>query len=81
MVRRASIFKNGILVVLGMGRGEVSPVKIQIVFLFAMIRQRLARNLPAGDPPAIGERREEDRVDVAALLNRVQDLIDAFIEE
>ena len=35
--------------------GEVSAVEIEIVFLLAMIGQRLARNLPSRDTATISE--------------------------
>src|SRR5205823_10919331 len=47
----------------------------------AMIGQRLTRHLAPGDAATVGEGREENRVDVAALLDDVQDLIDDFVNE
>ena len=46
-----------------------------------MIGKRLAGDLPAGDPAAVGERGEVDRVDLPALLEDVEHLIDPFIDK
>ena len=61
--------------------GEVSAVKIEIVFLLAVIRQRLARYLPSGDAAPIGEYREKQRIHAATFLKDVKDFLGTFIHK
>ena len=49
--------------------------------LLAMIGQRLSRNLASCDAAAVGERGDKKRVDGRVLLELIQDLVDAFIDE
>ncbi len=81
MIGSAGIFQNRVLVVLQVGRGEVSTVKIQVVFLLAVIRQRLARNLPSRDAATVSEHREEERIHAGALLQYIEDFFGTFIHE
>src|SRR3989442_8194081 len=67
--------------VLRMGRREVATAKIVVVFLLAVIGERLATQLPAGDAATVGERGEEERVDRGHLLESVQHLVGAFVHE
>ena len=46
-----------------------------------MVGQRLARDLPAGDASAVGERGQEDRIDATLLLKDVEHLLDALIDQ
>ena len=57
MVGSARVRKNRVFVEFGMRRGEVSAVKIQVVFLLAVIRQRLPRNLSSRDASTVSEDR------------------------
>jgi len=50
VIGRMSIPENRVLVVLGARDGEVSSMKLEVVFLLAVIKQRSARNLPSSDP-------------------------------
>ena len=81
MVGRAGVFENRILVVLRMRRGEVPAVKVEIVFLLAMIRQRLARNLPSRNSSSVGEHCKEQGIHASTLLKLIQHLLGAFIHE
>jgi hypothetical protein len=54
-----------------MGSREVSAVKIQIVFLLAMIGQRLARNLPSSDTSTIREYRKKQGIHRCAFLKHI----------
>ena len=56
-------------------------MKIEVVFLFAVIGQRLAGNLPPGDAPAVGEDREKKRVHARPLLKNVEYFLGAFVNE
>jgi hypothetical protein len=64
-----------------MRRRKVAAVETQIVFLFAVIRQRLSRDLPSGNAAAVREYREEQCVYGAALLENVEDLFGPLIDE
>ena len=81
VVGRARVLENRVLVVLGMRRGEVSAVKIEIVFLLAVIGQRLARNLPSGDTATVGEYRKKQRIHAGAFLKHIEDFLGAFIHK
>src|SRR5215469_9583578 len=81
MVGRARLFKNSIFVVLRMRSGEISAVKIEIVFLLAMIGQGLARNLSSSDAATVGEDREKQRVYAGTFLKHIEDLLGAFIDK
>ena len=73
--------ESGIPVILRMRRGKIPAVKIQVVFLLAVIGQRLARHLTSRDAPAIGEDSEEERIDGSALLEDVENLLDPLIQK
>src|SRR5713226_822123 len=53
MVGGLDLFQGSVRVVLGVCAGKIAAVKFSIVFLLAMIRQRLAGNLSAGNAAAI----------------------------
>ena len=55
--------------------------RVLVVLLLAVVGQRLAGDLPSGDAATVGERGEIDRVDLPALLQDVEHLLDAFIDE
>jgi len=48
-------------------------MKVEIVFLLAVIGQRLAGNLSSDDVAAMGEHGEKQRVHAGAFLKSVQD--------
>ena len=79
VVGRACVFENSIFVVLRMRSGEISAVKIKIVFLLAMIGQRLAGNLSPSDAATVGEDREKQRIHAGSFLKRIEDFLGAFI--
>src|SRR5579862_1099497 len=81
VVRGASLFENGILVVLSVGSGEISTMKIEIVLLLAMIGQWLARNLPSRDATTVGENREKQCVYAGSFLKHIQNFFGAFIDK
>jgi hypothetical protein len=62
-------------------RGEVAAVKLEIVLLLAVIGQRLAGNLPSRDAAAVCENRQEESIDGCPLLEDVEHLFRAFINE
>src|SRR5256885_14376002 len=68
-------------VVLRMGRRKVAAPKVVVVFLLAVIGERLARRLPAADAATVGKRGEEERVDPGHLLEAVQHLVGALVDE
>ena len=68
-------------VVLRMRRREVAAVIVVVVLLLAVIGQRAAARLPPADAAAVGEGREEQRIDGADLRERVEHLVGAFVEE
>jgi hypothetical protein len=49
--------------------------------LRAMIRQRLARDLPSGNTATIGENCQHEHVHSGPLLKTVEHLFDALIDE
>ncbi len=81
VVGRFCLFERRVTVKLRMRRGEIAAVKIQIVFLFSVIRQRAVRHLPAPDAAAVSECGQKDRVRGTAFLKNVQHLLGAFIHE
>jgi hypothetical protein len=55
----------------GDGESRSFRVKIQIVFLLAMIGQRLARNLPSSDTSTIREYRKKQGIHRCAFLKHI----------
>jgi len=49
--------------------------------LLAVIGQWLAGELAAGDSAAVGERRDEESIDGAVFLKRIEHFLDALIDE
>ena len=64
-----------------MRRGKISAVEIQIVFLFAVVGQRLSGNLPSRDATSIGEYSKEQGIHASALLQYIQHFLRAFIDK
>ena len=60
-----------------MRRRKIAAVETQIVFLLAVIGQRLPRNLSPRDPSPVSEYRKEKGIHTAAFLKHIQDLIEA----
>jgi hypothetical protein len=56
-------------------------MKVEIVFLLAVIGQWLAGNLSSDDVAALGEHGNKQRVHADAFLKSVQDFLGAFIHE
>ncbi len=81
MVGCASVLEDRVLVVLGMRVGKVAAVKIEIVFLLPVIGQRLPRDLPSGNPSAVGEYRKKQGVHATPFLEHIQDFLGSFIHE
>jgi hypothetical protein len=55
MVGRTSVFQNRVPVVLGMRSSKIPAMKTEIVFLLAVVGQRLTRNLSSGDTSTISK--------------------------
>src|SRR2546428_6945666 len=68
-------------VVLRMGRRKGAATKVVVVFLLAVIGERLATQLPAADAATVGKRGEEECVDPGHLLEAVQHLVGALVDE
>jgi len=81
MIGCAGLFQNGILIELRMGRGGIPAMEIQIILLFPMIRQRLIRDLTAGNAPSVSKCGEEDRIHRTSFLDDIQDLVGAFVHK
>lgn len=81
MVRSLDLFQGSVRVKLLMGAGKVAAMKFRIVFLLAMIRQRLAGNLPTGNATAIRETRDKKGVDVGISLKAIQNRLNTFINK
>jgi len=64
-----------------MRRREVASAEGVVVLLLAVVGQRLASQLAAGDAAAIGERRQKQGVDRRQLLEAVEQLVGALIHE
>ena len=65
-----------------MGAGVAAAFEgVGIVGLLAVIGQRLSRHLAAGDAAAVSEGGDEEGVDGGVLLEFVQHLFHAFIDE
>src|ERR1035441_9250723 len=72
----------GVAIILGMGARVAAALEgVGIVGLLAMIGERLSRHLAAGDAAAIGEGGDEEGVDGSVLLEFVQHLFHAFVDE
>src|SRR5204862_6140987 len=81
MVRRLLGSDRGAAVELRMRRREVAAAEGVVVLLPAVVRQRLAPQLAAGDAAAIGERGYEQGVDRRQLLEPVEHSVRAFVHE
>jgi hypothetical protein len=79
---RAEIGEHGIVVILRMDARVTSAMEgVGIVLALPMVGQRLPRDLPPCDAAPVGESCDEQRVDRAILLNHVEHLLDALIDE
>ena len=81
MVRSRNLFQGSTLVVVLVRVGKIAAVKFGIVFLLAMIRQRLAGNLPAGNAAAVSESGDKECVDPGLALKAVQNGLNAFVHK
>ncbi len=63
------------------GLREQAAVEIEIVFLRAMVGQRLIRELASRDATPVGEHCQEERVHVGPFLQNIQYFFDPFIDE
>ena len=82
----AEILDDGVPIVLRVDAGVAAAmegvgVAGGVVFLAAVIGQRLAGSLAAGDAAAVGEGGDEERIDIGVALEFIERLIDALIEE
>ena len=59
MVRGPDLFQGSVRVEVVVRARIIAAVKIGVVLLLAVIRQRLAGNLPSGDATTIRERRDK----------------------
>ncbi len=64
-----------------MRNSEVAAVKIEVVFLLAVIGQRLAGNLPSGDAAAVGEYGKKQGIHAGTFLKHIEDFLGAFIDK
>jgi hypothetical protein len=81
VIRRPGLLERRALIKFRVQRGEIAAMKIRVLFLLAMVRQRLPRHLPAADSASVGERRQEQGVHRSALLQNIQHLLGALIEK
>ena len=81
MVGGTCLFEDRVFVVMRMRRGEVAAVKIEIVFLPAVIGQRLARNLSSSNTSTVGEYRKEQGIYTGTFLKHIKDLLGTFIHK
>ena len=82
MIRRFLRLDRRVPVVLRMRRREVPAAERGgVVFLLAVIGQRLARNLTSGDAAAVRKGGQEQRVDGSQLLQVVEHFVRAFVDE
>src|SRR2546421_1415836 len=82
MIRRASFFQDGVLVKTGMwGRIVAASERSFIGLLLAMVRKRLAGNLPSTQAASVGKGGQENSINRAALLQDVNDLLGALVHE
>ena len=81
MIGRPGLLQNRIFVVVGMRRGEVSTVKVQVVLLLAMVGQRLTGNLASRNSAAVGEHCEKQGIYRATFLKHIQHLFRSFIHK
>ena len=81
MVRRLLGRDRRVAIELRMRRREVAAVVVVVVFLPAVIGQRVAARLTARDAASVRERREEQRVDRRHLAEAVEHFLGAFVDE
>src|SRR5262245_35788043 len=81
MIRRFLRCDCRVLIVLWMWCGKISAVKVVVVFLLAMVRQRAATNLTTGNTTPVGEACEKKCVDVRHLLETGEHFVCTFIDE
>src|SRR5215470_2074156 len=81
MVGGFDLFQRSVCVILLVCASKISAVKFSIVFLLAVIRQRLAGNLPAGDASAITETRNKQGADTRISLKAIQNGLNTFVDE
>ncbi len=81
VVGSVSGLDDRVLVVLGMRRGEIAAMIVEIVLLLAVIGQRLPWNLPSGDASTVGEYRKKQRIHAGPFLKDVQHFLGAFIHK
>src|SRR5262245_15363336 len=80
MIGGLDLLERSMLVVLLMRMGIIPAVEINVVFRFAMVWQRLPRNLPASNTAAVAERGDKQGID-ASVLEPVQHGSDPFIDK
>ena len=81
MVATLDLFQGSARVILLVCAGEVAAVKFWIVFLLAVIRQRLAGNLPPGNTAAVSETCDKQGVDAGVPLKPIQNRLNTFINK
>ena|SRR5689334_5226541 len=81
MVRSLDLFQGSARVILLVCAGEVATVKFWIVFLLAVIRQRLAGNLPSGNTAAVSETCDKQGVDAGVPLKPIQNRLNTFVNK
>src|SRR5262249_29107675 len=77
----ARLLERCIAIEFRMRRGVVAAMKIEVVFLLAMVGQRTIPDLAPGDASAISECRQENGVYGAFFLQDIEDFFRAFIDE
>src|SRR5205823_4171767 len=82
VIGRAGVLEDRVAVVPRVRTSVVPAVKEGLIGgLYAVVRERLARDLAAGQATPVGERRQVDRVDPTTLLEGVEHLLDPFVDE
>src|SRR5690348_13195799 len=81
MIGGLDLFQGSVPIILLVRAGKIAAVEFRIVFLLAMIRQRLTGNLPAGNAAAISETRDEQGVNAGILLKPIQSWLNTFVDK
>src|SRR5581483_108797 len=79
VIGSARVLQNRVFVVLRVRSGEVSAVKIGVIFLLAVIWQRLSWHLAACYAAAISKNSKEKSVDSSLFLNDIESLFRSFV--
>src|SRR5215472_3450247 len=81
MIGGLDFLERSVLVILLMRMSIVPAVEIDVIFLFAVVWQRLSGNLAAGNTPSVAESGDKQGVNGRVLLEAVEHWSNPFIDK